>query len=326
MNKHLHSLSIIATCLSLLLFALNGNAQHTSITYNLFKSTLKADTFGGKTWGPDLIQDGPGGFVTDNIPAIFPHTAMSFGFNQGTGLKFDNASANSFLQQSYSIEVYYKFASNVGYKRLLDFQNFTGADTGFYEYSNLYDYYPLPNSNSASNFTVDNVYDHLILTRDSASTLLKGYHNGQEVLHVFDANQSATIHNGSVLEFFKDDGQENSAGNVAFIVLYNYTLTPQQVLGRYHSFSALGVNDVEDINERWTAFPNPSNGKITINLNDIHLIGAQLKISNILGETIMEQHMQSAQQQVDLTGLLKGMYFITLSTSNKSISKKLIIE
>lgn len=69
--------------------------------------------------------------------------------------------------------------------------------------------------------------------------------------------------------------------------------------------SSIGLNKVK---EQFTAavYPNPSNGKLTIDAKDI----ADVKIKDIMGRTISEEYMQVSPDQVSIQLTQTGMFFI----------------
>jgi len=70
-------------------------------------------------------------------------------------------------------------------------------------------------------------------------------------------------------------------------------------------------------------FPNPNNGKFTIELNDTY----KLEIYNILGTLVFQKNRSELSEKIDLCIFSKGIYFVNISNSKtKTVTKKLIIE
>ena len=81
-------------------------------------------------------------------------------------------------------------------------------------------------------------------------------------------------------------------------------------------------------------YPNPASNIIHINFNNYsNLTAVQagenkvLSIRNILGEELLRKQIQNGESVIDVSGLQKGFYFMSLTTGAKqSISTKLIIQ
>jgi len=69
-------------------------------------------------------------------------------------------------------------------------------------------------------------------------------------------------------------------------------------------------------------FPNPNKGEFTVSADrDMHLI-----LSNELGQLVKEIHLvQSASNQVKLTGLAPGLYFLTDKSNHSAPAVKIIV-
>jgi hypothetical protein len=80
----------------------------------------------------------------------------------------------------------------------------------------------------------------------------------------------------------------------------------------------------------FNVYPNPGNGILTINYSSNYTSTLQLRIVNILGETIYQNVQENIHggmytKNVDLSAQPKGIYFITLMNGNKSEIKKTIL-
>jgi Pregnancy-associated plasma protein-A/Secretion system C-terminal sorting domain len=74
----------------------------------------------------------------------------------------------------------------------------------------------------------------------------------------------------------------------------------------------------------FTISPNPSNyGYIKL---EFATIGADLTITNILGQTVFNKKNINESEVIDLTTQQKGMYFITLKKGGRFLTRKLILE
>jgi large repetitive protein len=86
-----------------------------------------------------------------------------------------------------------------------------------------------------------------------------------------------------------------------------------------------GVVGTEDLeaNRFMSVFPNPNDGHFNINLHNITT--ANLRILNVEGQLMLTQILET-ENNIDLSLLPKGMYFIQLKTSEKTLVKRIVIE
>lgn len=73
----------------------------------------------------------------------------------------------------------------------------------------------------------------------------------------------------------------------------------------------------------WDIVPNPNNGKFVIQYSSSKLY--QLKIQNILGETLFDVQLSSNQSQIDVSEWRNGVYLVTLSNGEYNLTKRLVI-
>ena len=87
------------------------------------------------------------------------------------------------------------------------------------------------------------------------------------------------------------------------------------------------VTKVSDVGKQseFSFYPNPTNGKITINLSK-KISNGKVQIINVIGEGIYEKYFyQTSQVILDLTHLTRGIYFISVFYDRISSFKKLIV-
>lgn len=75
-------------------------------------------------------------------------------------------------------------------------------------------------------------------------------------------------------------------------------------------------------------FPNPSNGKFGIEMNNQQLAAdlMNLEIYNSLGEKIYQVAIQTPESTIDISNQPSGIYFLNIKTEKESFSQKLIIQ
>jgi hypothetical protein len=72
-----------------------------------------------------------------------------------------------------------------------------------------------------------------------------------------------------------------------------------------------------------TIIPNPSNDKITISSTAITGI-TQLSIFNVSGEKVLEMELTGNETQIDISALLRGVYFVRVQDDKTIKVEKMI--
>jgi PEP-CTERM motif len=158
-------------------------------------------------------------------------TGYTFGANQG--LNISSALSNV---SNYSLLMDFSFTDLTSYRKIVDFQNLA-SDAGFYDLSQLLNFYPI--TNSIATVFDPNVQVRVVLTRDSITNTVNGYVNGVLGITFTDSSSIATFSGtNGIIRFFEDDnptGQREASGGLATrISIYDGALTGSEV-------SALGT-------------------------------------------------------------------------------------
>ena len=88
----------------------------------------------------------------------------------------------------------------------------------------------------------------------------------------------------------------------------------------------------QNINARISIFPNPSKDKVLLTLDNLKDVNLDISIYNILGKQIMKVYEgivnsnHHTLNNIDISKLTKGVYFISLKSNNKNITEKLIVK
>ncbi len=99
---------------------------------------------------------------------------------------------------------------------------------------------------------------------------------------------------------------------------------------RVSLLSSVGCNppssgiDESSIANSVKIFPNPSSGYFTIQMND-KLKASELKIVNGIGETILSKNLTGNLEEINLSELSNGIYFLSITSSNGIFNEKLIL-
>ncbi len=218
----------------LLAFGLNNVTQAQQTYYYDFRNTLNES--GGV--GPTLNVLGTGAFVNESLSELSCLSRPVYGFTQNSGLQFDNTAANNFITGTYSIEMYFQFLNNSGFKRLIDFSN-QGSDSGLYCTASQLLFYDEITINTVA--FVANQYVHLVVTRDDTSKDVNLYVDGALVGSFVDNDNIAVLNNSNFLNVFQDDtisGGEARPGRIAILKLYDTAIDFNAVADSYNSLES----------------------------------------------------------------------------------------
>ncbi|KAF2516298.1 T9SS type A sorting domain-containing protein [Flavobacterium salilacus subsp. salilacus] len=82
----------------------------------------------------------------------------------------------------------------------------------------------------------------------------------------------------------------------------------------------------EEINDNaFVIYPNPASDNITLRMQNITNTG-KVTITDVLGKTVLTSTISGNELNLNVTTLDSGMYFLTLETQGKSITKKVMIK
>jgi len=113
-------------------------------------------------------------------------------------------------------------------------------------------------------------------------------------------------------------------GTSATLTITGFNLTP------YIGNVTIGVTSVNniDFSSSLQVYPNPSNGNFELNYSFINKENSNVKIVDLLGNTVYaDMLMQNAQNKtITLNNVKNGLYFLTFENSNGTVTKKITIE
>ena len=183
---------------------------------------------------------------------------------------------------------------------------------------------------------------HIAITYDKNANTVILYANGNKVC---DTNCSYTINNtnnGPLYFGYSPGGpDEYSRGKIDDIGIWNRALTQEEISNLYNSVSsnecltmtiktgALSTNPVTYTNTV-NIYPNPANDHITIDCGNLaNVAGWNIKITNMLGQEVFNQPMNTQQYYVSLnTWSGKGVYFVKIINGQNEVVniKKIILQ
>lgn len=90
-----------------------------------------------------------------------------------------------------------------------------------------------------------------------------------------------------------------------------------------------GVNQVDRSKAVFSVLPNPNNGEFSLNILAIDATNYTLNVRNMLGQPVHTEVLSingELNKQLDLQGVEKGIYFVSLENDTEKIVKKIIIK
>jgi sugar lactone lactonase YvrE len=123
--------------------------------------------------------------------------------------------------------------------------------------------------------------------------------------------------------YFPADLAIDSQSNIYITEGYSF-FTPEGYRVRKISNGTTGINQLSKSNVQVTIFPNPSNGIFNISSSAKF---SEVKILNLLGETILNKVTDSESTHIDLSAYPKGVYFYqVIEKNNVMATGKLILQ
>jgi hypothetical protein len=280
---------------------------------------------------------------TSGTSQIWNYTGLSTGFNgigSSTFIPMSSVPNNSLcpsgtIAQQTGLSGYYPVYINTSSKiEYLGLAQTTASNCDFY--SDPKTYYSLP-------FT----YGSLSTDTYSSSTwtgTINTIADGTGVLQL----PSGTYSNILKLTFstFDTDGSTNvsivenqyfsAISKFPLLVVNSYTLSSSSstniTIGKGGHLKALVSTMIkESLNEKaFGVFPNPiTNGELFLKSENGELV-KKIEITNVLGQVVYnrpsDEVNETITKKIDVSALQKGIYFLNISNSKGTISKKIIIE
>ena len=192
-----------------------------------------------------------------------------------------------------------------------------------------------------SNTVVDSeIWNHAVLVKDLTQNTSKIYLNGQIVStrdsYCYSSQATATTFGAWT------NGTGNLLnGNIDDIGIWNRALTQQEITNLYNSTSTnecltmtinTGLLSTSPVTYTSTVniYPNPANDQITIDCGNLaNVVGWNIKITNMLGQEVFNQPMNTQQYVVPLNSWTgQGMYFVKIINAQNEVVniKKIILQ
>lgn len=72
----------------------------------------------------------------------------------------------------------------------------------------------------------------------------------------------------------------------------------------------------------FAVYPNPTNGILTVHHSAFHIHHSEFQIANLMGQTVLAGNLTTETQQIDVSGLPQGMYFVTVGGETRKFVVK----
>lgn len=95
-----------------------------------------------------------------------------------------------------------------------------------------------------------------------------------------------------------------------------------------HQFVSYYPLDIKEVNSgvNFLIYPNPTNGILNVKIEDINATNKQISIFDVVGKKVYSQKIDNISEQINLSYLKSGVYFIKYEFNGKNEIKKFIIQ
>jgi len=266
-------------------------------------------------------------FTENFVESPFPFGIWSFTSADGVFFSLNNSVGHN--------DNYSAFMNNFSYDAVGQIDEFKLPDLDFFETSPVLEFWVAYARKSDTDET--DVLEVMISADcgDTFTTMfIKG---GEELATTTDFVTDAFVPNGNQ---WRKEGVDLSA----FSNLRNVVIAFKQTRGSGNNLYiddinivgyVVGIDEPQVLSDSqhenaFNLFPNPSNGLIQFQYNPKSEVGtpAQITVTDKAGRLILKQQMMldgNPSQEIDLTHLPAGLYFVTLTEGTISYTEKLVL-
>lgn len=175
-------------------------------------------------------------------------------------------------------------------------------------------------------YKVLSMQDSSIIVSNSGSSSI----NSQSITSVCVLNYNGSLKHGNVFNFGNFDIVYDAAiqndGKIIFIGSFTfYDNVIKNNIVRVNNILSTGINESNKASNNFLIYPNPTSNYLTLKLENYHNENT-LIISNIVGEEVLTEKINSESYSVNIKHLDPGTYFATIKNKNSINTKKIIIE
>ena len=168
----------------------------------------------------------------------------------------------------------------------------------------------------------------------TVNSVMKSIHISHDDMNVtiignFDVNE------GNIIPGFQETGiwYDYFSGDSINVSSVNDPIGLQA--GEYHIYTTkklqlpdfvIGVNEIIYDNQgNINIYPNPTTGKVNIEIKDLFQGEASISLFDIQGRKLLEEKMNTAQTILNIDGFNKGLYLLNVSLQGKTYVNKLMV-
>jgi hypothetical protein len=257
--------------------------------------------------GPALTSPCPGTYAAETLLGTL--SKMTYRFNKGCGLIYNDATKSFITPGTYTIEMYFKLDTTSGYTKLIDFDSLK-QDAGLYNQSGKIVLYP--NFTSLDSFVGPNSWTYVAISRDGPTNKMYVNANGKSAGNYTDNTNLYRLGLDKLLTFFMDDkgtGGEQSKGAVAMIQISNYVVDSNTIKTNYVKLK--NTLDVEGIGAQNGVFvyPNPATRSVHVAV----AAGGSYSVCDVAGRTVKKGELVRGENEIVVEGLNSGVYLLNLA-------------
>ncbi len=112
------------------------------------------------------------------------------------------------------------------------------------------------------------------------------------------------------------------AASFGLFMIYNNPTTGDEL---YMYTTTAGVNEKSSNSNAFSIYPNPTNSVINVECLMFNKDVKTITITDVLGKIHLSKTITDNNTQLNVSDLTKGIYFVTLTSSNKTSTQKVII-
>lgn len=126
----------------------------------------------------------------------------------------------------------------------------------------------------------------------------------------------------------------NRSGHVGYLgTEYDETIDTTKVFlynnATCKTIQSVGITSIPALQENITVQPNPASGQVSLQWDNHNSVAATANIYNQMGQLVLQQDMEAAATQLDISSLAKGLYILDIRSRNKQellATKKLVVQ
>lgn len=138
----------------------------------------------------------------------------------------------------------------------------------------------------------------------------------------YDATSSLVYTQENEIVFTSDCQYCHDANPVTFMFYRTDTSYCDVNAVACYSYSTVGLNQENSLENEFRVFPNPTAGKLIIQKESNGLVS--FKILNSIGQMLLEQKSEIHKIELDLSEFPRGIYFVLITNKNGTLVKKII--